>query len=58
MTQLNTSFLWGVRTTFRDPKGVMADEVPQNGKISGGGKNGGRKGLSSAIIKEERVGGA
>ena len=27
----------------------MAIEVPQNEKISGGGKNGGRKGVSSAI---------
>ena len=29
--------------------GVMAIEVPQNEEISGGGKNGGRKGVSSAI---------
>ena len=27
----------------------MAIEVPQNEEISGGGKNGGRKGISSAI---------
>ena len=27
----------------------MAIEVPQNEKISGGGKNGGRRGVSSAI---------
>ena len=27
----------------------MAIEVPQNEKISGGGKNGGREGVSSAI---------
>ena len=27
----------------------MAIEVPQNEKISGGGKNGGRKGIGSAI---------
>ena len=27
----------------------MAIEVPQNEEISGGGKNGGRKGVSSAI---------
>ena len=27
----------------------MAIEVPQNEKISGGGKNGGRKGVGSAI---------
>ena len=27
----------------------MANEVPQNEEISGGGKNGGRKGIGSAI---------
>ena len=27
----------------------MAIEVPQNEEISGGGKNGGRKGIGSAI---------
>ena len=27
----------------------MAIEVPQNEELSGGGKNGGRKGVSSAI---------
>ena len=27
----------------------MAIEVPQNEKVSGGGKNGGRKGIGSAI---------
>ena len=27
----------------------MAIEVPQNEEISGGGKNGGRKGIDSAI---------
>ena len=31
------------------PKGVMAIEVPQNEEISGGGKNGGREGIGSAI---------
>ena len=30
-------------------EGVTAVEVPQNEKISGGGKNGGRKGVSSVI---------
>ena len=28
----------------------MAIEVPQNKKISGGGKNGGREGVGSAIL--------
>ena len=30
----------------------MAIEVPQNEEISGGGKNGGRKGVGSAILWE------
>ena len=29
----------------------MAVEVPQNEEISGGGKNGGRKGVGSAICR-------
>ena len=29
----------------------MAIEIPQNEGISGGGKNGGRKGVSSAILR-------
>ena len=29
----------------------MAVQVPQNKEISGGGKNGGRKGVSSAICQ-------
>ena len=37
--------------------GVMAIEVPQNEEISGGGKNGGREGIGSAIRWEERIGG-
>ena len=28
---------------------MIAIEVPQNEEVSGGGKNGGRKGISSAI---------
>ena len=39
----------GVGGTFRVPEGLMAIEVPQNEEICGGGKNGGRKGVSSAI---------
>ena len=35
--------------TSGDPEGVMAMEVPQNEEISGGGKNGGRKGVGSAV---------
>ena len=31
------------------PEGVMAVEVPKNKEISGGGKDGGRKGVSFAI---------
>ena len=33
----------------------MAIEVPQNEEISGGGKNGERKGVGSAIRLEERI---
>ena len=32
-------------------EGGMAVEVPQNGKISGGGKDGRRKGVGSAILR-------
>ena len=39
----------GVGSTSLVPEGVMAIEVPQNEEISGGGKDGGRKGVSSAI---------
>ena len=39
----------GVRSTSRVPEGVMAIEVPQNERISGGGKNARGKGVSSAI---------
>ena len=35
----------GVGSTFGVPEGMMAIEVPQNEKISGGGKNRGRKGV-------------
>ena len=35
----------------------MAIEVPQNEDISGGRKNGGRKGVNSAIHWEEQIGG-
>ena len=36
----------------------MAIEVPQNEEISGGGKNGERRGVDSAIHWEEQIGGA
>ena len=39
----------GVVSASRVPEGVMAIEVPQNEEISGGGKNGGREGIGSAI---------
>ena len=38
-----------VGSTSLVPEGVMAIEVPQNEEISGGGKDGGRKGVDSAI---------
>ena len=40
----------GVRSTSRVPEGVMAIEVPQ---ISGGGKNGGRKGDVDRFVKRD-----
>ena len=49
MTQLNTSFLQGSEVPLESQQKVMAIEVPQNEEISEGGKNGGRKGISSAI---------
>ena len=36
----------------------MAIEIPQNEEISGGRKDGGRKGVGSAIRWEEWIGGA
>ena len=36
----------------------MAIEVPQNEEMSGEGKNGRKKGVGSAIVGEERIGGA
>ena len=47
INQSNTSH--GGRKYLLSPRGVMAIEVPQNEKISLGGKNGGRKGVGSAI---------
>ena len=49
MTQSNISCSWGSEVPLEFQRGVMAIEVPQNEEISGGGKNGGRKGISSAI---------
>ena len=43
-----------VGSTFRVLEEVMAIEVPQNEKISGGGKNGGRKGVRSVIHPSEK----
>ena len=42
-------FPTAVGSTFWVPKGVMAIEVLQNNEISGGGKNGERKEVGSAI---------
>ena len=41
----------GVGSTFGVPEKVMAIEVPQNEEICGGGENGGKKGVSSAICR-------
>ena len=48
MTQSNTSSPQG-RKYLLSPRGVMAIEMPQNEEISRGGKNGGRKRVSTAI---------
>ena len=45
MTQSNTSS----PQQSDVPKGVMAIEVPKNEEISGGGEDGGSKGVGSAI---------
>ena len=39
----------GIGSIFRVPEEVMAIKVLQNEKISGGGKDGGREGIVSAI---------
>ena len=52
-TQSNTSSLQGSEVPLRVPEEVISIEVPQNEEIFGG-KNGGRKGIDSAI----RPGGA
>ena len=49
MTQSNTSSPTRIGCTSGVPEGVMAIEVAQNKEISGGGKNGGRKGVGTAI---------
>ena len=51
MAQSNTSLPTGVGTTFGVPEGVMAIDVYQNKEISGGIKDGGRKGIGSAICR-------
>ena len=48
MTQSNTSSSRGSEVLLESQRGD-AIEVPQNEEISGGGKNGGRKGIGSAI---------
>ena len=57
ITQSNISFPWGSEIPF-GPRGVMAIEVSQNEEISGKGKDGKRKGVGSAILEEEQVGGS
>ena len=42
----------GVGSTSEVPEEVMATEVPVNEEISGGGKNGERKRVGSAIRRE------
>ena len=42
-------FTTGVGSTFWVLNGVMAIEVPQKKEISGGGKDGGKKGVNFAI---------
>ena len=49
MTQSNTSSPRGLEVLFECPR-VDDNEVPQNEDISGGGKNGGRKKVDSAIL--------
>ena len=44
-------FPTGVGSTFKIPEGVMAIEVTQNEEIYGGGENGGKKGVGSAICR-------
>ena len=55
MTQSNTSSPRG-RKYLLSPRGGDGIEVPQNEEISGGGENGGRKGIGYAIRREERIG--
>ena len=45
-----------IRSTFWAIEGVMAIEVPQNEEISGGGKNGWRKRVGSAIRRRANGG--
>ena len=49
MIQSNTSSRRGSEEPFLVPEGMMTMEIPQNEEISGGGKNGGRKGVGSTI---------
>ena len=41
---------------FLSPERVMAIRVPQNEEISRGGKDEGRKGVSSAIVGNKGIG--
>ena len=43
----------GVESTFGVPEGMMAIEVPQDKKNSGGGKNGGRRESVLVSVGEE-----
>ena len=52
MTQSNISSPWGSKVSL-ESRGVMAVEVPQNEKISGGKTEGI---IGSASVKEEQIG--
>ena len=51
-------FSMRVRSAFLVPEGMMAIEVPQDEDLSGGGKNGGRKGVNFAICHRRANGGS
>ena len=45
----------GIGSTSWVPEGLLAIEVPQNEEIFGGEKNGGRKGIGSAIHRRRAI---
>ena len=57
MTQSNTFFPQS-RKYLLSPRRLMAIEVSHNEKVFGGGKDGEGKGIGSAILGEEQIGGA